>query len=308
MQDTHDILLTNDEDQEPVLRFDGVGGIVMSNVGRDRKTLLLIVVLYLYRVKVTRIEISGLEIIGPNDDITYGEAMENRLIKSNKFVGRGIVAWSGNNIRIHNNKVHHCPHSGIRVDKGDYISIEHNEVYSNTWWGSSAESAVVIAEATDIDHYSWTKIFLLSNRVYDNRNFIPFYNENAVDGDHDVPDYGTEEQTYIIDGSGVYVTRNSDTYKHGRMRLNHNKAYNNGINGLVVHKTDRAEVVGNVLWDNGQVPKSAPESRQPYAGLTVNTADTVEVRENYVKTELHQDYAYMAFSSSHVTGDTNWVG
>ena len=259
-------------------------------------------------MKVTRIEISGLEIIGPNDGITYGEAMKNRLIKSNKFIGRGIVAWSGNNIRIHNNKVHHCPHSGIRVDKGDYIAIEHNHVYSNTWWGSSAESAVVIAEATDIDHYSWTKIFLLSNRVYDNRNFIPFYNENNVDGDHDRPDYGTEEQTYIIDGSGVYVTRNSDTYKHGRMRLNHNKAYNNGINGLVVHKTDRAEVVGNVLWDNGQVPKSAPESRQPYAGLTVNTADTVEVRENYVKTELHQDYAYMAFSSSHITGDTNWVG
>ena len=35
LQDTHDILLTNYEDQEPVLRFDGVGGIVMSNVGTD---------------------------------------------------------------------------------------------------------------------------------------------------------------------------------------------------------------------------------------------------------------------------------
>ena len=69
----------------------------------------------------------------------------------------------------------------------------------------------------------------------------------------------------------------------------------------------RVEVVGNVLWDNGQVPKSSPESRQPYAGLTVNTADTVEVRENFVKTELHQDYAYMAFSSNHVTGENNWV-
>ena len=32
-----------------------------------------------------------------------------------------------------------------------------------------------------------------------------------------------------------------------------NKAYNNGINGLVVHKTDRVHVVGNVIWDNGQV-------------------------------------------------------
>ena len=35
LQDTHDILLTNYEDQEPVLRFDGVGGIVMTNVGTD---------------------------------------------------------------------------------------------------------------------------------------------------------------------------------------------------------------------------------------------------------------------------------
>ena len=149
-----------------MLKFDGAGGIVMTNV--------------------TRIEISGLEIVGPNDDITYGEAMEDRLVKSNKFIGRGIVAWSGNNIRIHNNKVHHCPHSGIRVDKGDYIAIEHNQIYSNTWWGSSAESAVVIAEATDIDNYSWTKIFLLSNHVYDNRNYIPFYNPNHQSGDPDL--------------------------------------------------------------------------------------------------------------------------
>ena len=39
------------------------------------------------------------------------------------------------------------------------------------------------------------------------------------------------------------------------MWLNYNRAYNNGINGLVVHKTDRAHVVGNVLWDNGQVSR-----------------------------------------------------
>ena len=96
LQDTHDILLTNYEDQEPVLRFDGVGGIVMSNVGSDRKTLLLIVILYLSRVKVTRIEISGLEIIGPNDDITYGEAMEDRLVKSNKFTGRDRSEFEAN--------------------------------------------------------------------------------------------------------------------------------------------------------------------------------------------------------------------
>ena len=35
--------------------------------------------------------------------------------------------------------------------QGDYIAIEDNLVHSNTWWGSSAESAIVIAEATHID-------------------------------------------------------------------------------------------------------------------------------------------------------------
>ena len=100
------------------------------------------------------------------------------------------------------------------------------------------------------------KIFLQRNEVYDNRNFIPFYNAGGVNEDPARPDYGTEAQTYIIDGSGVYVTRNTDTYKHGRMWLKDNKAYNNGINGLVVHKTDRAHVVGNVIWDNGQVNNS----------------------------------------------------
>ena len=104
---------------------------------------------------MSRVEISGLEIIGPSEEITLEEAMADRLVKSNKFLGKGIVSWSGNNINIHHNSVHHCPGSGIRVDQGDYVAIEHNEVHSNTWWGSSAESAIVIAEAKNIDNYAW---------------------------------------------------------------------------------------------------------------------------------------------------------
>ena len=60
---------------------------------------------------------------------------------------------------------------------------------------------------------------------------------------------------------GVYVTRNGK-YLKGRFEMSYNKAYNNGINGLVVHKTNRARVAGNVLWDNGKVGKNPPESRQ----------------------------------------------
>lgn len=88
------------------------------------------------------------------------------------------------------------------------------------------------------------------------------------------------------------------------MILAYNKAYSNGINGLVVHKTDRANVTGNSLWDNGQVPTTAPESRQPYAGLTLNNAVDVEVKDNFVKTEKNDDYAYVAVSGSVIAGNS----
>ena len=88
------------------------------------------------------------------------------------------------------------------------------------------------------------------------------------------------------------------------MVLAYNKAYNNGINGLVVHKTDRANVTGNSLWDNGQVSTSPPDSRQPYAGLTLNNAVDVEVRDNIVKTERNDDYAYVVVSGSVITGNS----
>ena len=53
-----------------------------------------------------------------------------------------------------------------------------------------------------------------------------------------------------------------------------------------------------------KVPKSAPESRQSYAGLTLNHATNVVVRENMVKTELHNDYAFMACCGATIVGDS----
>ena len=47
-----------------------------------------------------RIEIRGLEIVGPNQEITLAEAQADRLVKSKKFLGRGIVAWSGKAERV----------------------------------------------------------------------------------------------------------------------------------------------------------------------------------------------------------------
>ena len=47
-----------------------------------------------------------------------------------------------------------------------------------------------------------------------------------------------------------------------------------------------------------------------FEGLTLNNAVGVAVRENFVKTELKEDYAYVAVSGSSIVGDNsgdNWV-
>ena len=83
-------------------------------------------------------------------------------------------------------------------------------IIGNTWWSSNAESAIVVADARHIDNLDITKIFLCRNRVYGNRNYIPYYNANYEDSDylanHQMhvarPNYGTSKQNFIIDGSG----------------------------------------------------------------------------------------------------------
>ena len=78
----------------------------------------------------------------------------------------------------------------------------------------------------------------------------------------------------VVDGQGVYLTRNLDY--EGSFSMVDNIAFDNGINGVVVHKTTHANVnvtvEGNVVFDNGAT-KVDIESRQIAGGLTINSGD-----------------------------------
>ena len=74
LKDLTDVSIQNFPGHSPVIEFDGAGGISMSGVAR--------------------IEISGLEIKGPNQKITKAQAQADRLLHSNYFSGRGIAVWS----------------------------------------------------------------------------------------------------------------------------------------------------------------------------------------------------------------------
>ena len=78
IRDLSDLLVTNYPGHSPVIRFDGVAGIQMNNVGFVLLVVQLAKILLMVIVQVTRVEISGLRIIGPNNDITYEQAMADR--------------------------------------------------------------------------------------------------------------------------------------------------------------------------------------------------------------------------------------
>ena len=150
-------------------------------------------------------------------------------------------------------------------------TVSDNEVFNSTWWSSNAESAIVFAESTPVDELDMIKMRIVRNRVHGNMNIVPYYNARYDDPAYLAanqmhvarPNYGSVNQTFIIDGSGVYISRNSQSYTHGRYELSDNECFRNGINGVVVHKTNRAHVYRNMLYDNGVVSREPPANRQP---------------------------------------------
>ena len=110
----------------------------------------------------------------------------------------------------------------------------------------------------------------------------------------------------VIDGSGVYITRNPDY--EGNFKLNNNKCYDNGINGLVVHKTTHdnvsVQVKNNLIFDNGRTTKDV-EGRQNAGGLAINSGGSSNtsrqiLKSNRVTTTQEGDVAYQCFGTCEV--------
>lgn len=297
------LVIRNFLGHSPVIRFDGSGGFIGN---------------YDY------LEISGFEIIGPNQTITYLNALDNRPVGANYYKGRGIAIWNGHHINIFNNTVHDCPNSGIRVNNGDYCIVSNNIVYNNTWWSPNAESAIVFATIKEFDNLSnIIKMRIVGNLVYANENRIPFYKfgDFACDG----AGYGCADYNKFQDGNGVYITRNNQVDdSSGNPNPNHpndtntfdgytyianNVTYLNGINGIVVHKTDNTIVTNNTVFNNGatpvtdELPVAEPwyigndQGRITNSGITINNSKNVMIYNNIISTRRDDDQAFLVRNS-----------
>ncbi len=263
----------------PRIKYDGASGITVA-------------------ANVHHVIIEGLEIEGPAADITYAMGIANRIDPNpaNYYNNRGIVGWGPhNNIIVRNCFAHDTCNSGIRFNKSDYITIEDCKVARCCWWGRSAESAIVYAEAQDIDSSTGIKMIMRRNLVYDNWNRIPFYN-GADSG------YGSAEQDWIWDGQGLYVTRCPDY--NGTFLFENNICVNNGKNGINFDHSPStgAIIANNTLYYNGAIDFIQTEwpSPNPVAGIVFNDVGQATVVNNIIVCRPGYNVLTCWDSSSHI--------
>jgi parallel beta-helix repeat protein len=197
------------------------------------------------------IEVQGLEIEGNNANITLSYAQsqkynpKNALTNGNCLYVDGRMGATPHNIRILNNKVYNCGGAGISSVRADYITIAGNEVFNNAWYSVNANSGISVGQGIDIDGYRGYKMFILNNKVYNNRQYIPWIK------------YGS-----MTDGNGIIVddtqhTQNGSTeppYK-GRTLVANNITYKNGGSGIHTFKGDHVDIVNNTAYMNSQSPE-----------------------------------------------------
>ncbi len=265
------ITIRNYPGHKPRIEFDGAGGFI---AGKD----------------INYIKIIGFTIVGPNDKITIQEALDNRTDDSRPkyYNGAGIAFWGpSHHIEIRWNKVYDCPNSGIRANKSDYVIFADNTVGRTCWYSPSGASGMVIALAKEIDQTTGNKFIIERNKVFDNRNYVPIYLQNTVNGDYGGPDYDK-----IVDGRGIYMTRNPD-YDSGTYLIKDNIAYGNGFGGITFHISNNGKIINNTLYKNG-------DDGGVRQGITIAKAKNVQVYNNIIYAQgkvAIQDQTFAGISS-----------
>jgi hypothetical protein len=196
----------------------------------------------------------GLELEGNNANLTLAGAQESyqqsktapATFNANYNTNALSIAKTGNphHIIIRNLKVHDFPAGGIGVGAADYITIENNVVYNNSWFTMYATSGISVFGPQAIDAVTTYKIIIRGNICYGNKTQIKWRRSlSGVDN--------------LSDGNGIIIDANNGTQNKpvytGRTLVENNVSYNNGGSGMHAFEAARVDIINNTAYNNGTV-------------------------------------------------------
>ena len=164
--------------------------------------------------------------------------------------GNGDAAgWSAiflkknHHIDIDGNYVHDSGCSGIQTTSSDYVSIKMNRVANNAYYTGTNIfcSGISTHENLDSNGQSGTKMWILNNIVYNNRNIT-------------APNCTICRNS---DGNGIIIDDNQRTQTdsrayNGKTLVQSNVIFNNGGRGIAIYYSNNVDVLGNTVFKNNQ--------------------------------------------------------
>jgi hypothetical protein len=200
--------------------------------------------------------IDGFEVIGQNQTITPAQGQMNNgsqpaLNENCILVGRIPSASSSqtlaHDVVIRNNIVHDCSASGITTAFADAVTVVHNIVYNNSWWGVNDGSGISIWMLTDVVPSNGPyKNYIVGNFVYNNYCNLPFRYFRPVPA--------------ITDGNGIIIDTNSHLTRmpnmpsypayQGRTYIANNIVFANGGKGITANASSHIDVANNTVYDD----------------------------------------------------------
>jgi len=206
----------------------------------------------------------GFEVQGMAKNITYLDAINHWWDTPKYFNGNGIVA-NGHHITVRNNIVHDIPASAISADGNvDYFVADGNIVYDSAWWTIKGTKGIGVVNANSSDGSTTQNIKIINNLIFgvESRMFSRVWSKGFA--------------TLTLDeGEAVLVQINKGTYRGGYL-IQDNVMLHNG-KGIVVNKTNNADVYANTMYMNGTTISTSSK------GIRGNTTKNVRVQYNAVE-------------------------
>lgn len=182
--------------------------------------------------------------------------------------GFGIWVTRGHHTVIRNCNIHHSPAAGIGGNWTDYMTMENNTIWNNSWWSCCDTSGIHLYQphVSNISSGSTTvngtdyRIVIANNRLYGNENKVPPSQECAghapptgvtwpVDGNGIALDDFANSQVY--EDSPDWIKEHKDKLYPHRTLIMNNITYGNGGRGILVGAA-HVDILHNTAYGNMQ--------------------------------------------------------
>lgn len=203
------------------------------------------------------IRVIGFEIEGPNQSVTLTEALSqpgscknpNQTTPNPKYNGNGITVTGRtgkmpHHIILSQNTIHDCGAAGIGVMHADYLTIEDNLVYNNSWYTIYGTSGISLYQLKNYDNtLTGYRNHVRRNKCYQNRLLVPW----AAGG------------CEITDGNGIIIDDLMNTQNGsklgpytGRTIVENNVVWYNGGTGIHTLLSEHVDIFNNTAYMNNQ--------------------------------------------------------